>query len=125
MPLLIAVFEVFNYVLALLFWTMLGRTVLGFFVQPESTNYIWRFFRRLTDPIIVRVLPITPGFLPPGFYPLYAGFYLMLARFLLLFSILLVQVYTKDASIPLSHALLGAGYFAALNVFSFRSAFIF
>lgn len=49
-----------NFILAALMWTMLGRVLLGFFVQPDSTNYIWRFFCNITDPAIAVFATVTP-----------------------------------------------------------------
>ena len=33
-------------------YTLLGRVLLGLIVDADSTNYIWRFFCRITDPVI-------------------------------------------------------------------------
>jgi uncharacterized protein YggT (Ycf19 family) len=71
-----------NYALSALFWTCLARFVLGLFLPPNSTNYIWRAFRFLTDWAVRLVRPITPGFVVEGFLPLVAGFWIMVARFL-------------------------------------------
>lgn len=71
-----------NYALSALFWTCLGRFLLGLFVPPNSTNYIWRGFRLLTDWAIDLVRPITPAFVLDGFLPLVAGFWILVARFL-------------------------------------------
>jgi hypothetical protein len=49
-----------NYLLAALAYTMLGRFMLGFFVPEDWNNYIWRAFIRLSDPIIAVVRYITP-----------------------------------------------------------------
>jgi len=53
-------FHLPNFVLAALMYTLLGRVLLSLFVDPESTNYIWRFFCRLTDPIVRIVSLVTP-----------------------------------------------------------------
>lgn len=68
------------YLLAVLMWTMLGRFVLGLFVPENWDNYIWRFFRRLTDPILALVRPITPGFMVEPLLPLVGVFWLLVAR---------------------------------------------
>lgn len=68
------------YLLAVLMWTMLGRFVLGLFVPENWDNYIWRFFRRLTDPVLALVRPITPGFMVEALLPLVAVFWLLVAR---------------------------------------------
>jgi hypothetical protein len=44
-------FQVPNFVLAALMYTLLGRALLGLMVQPDSSNYIWRAFCKLTDPV--------------------------------------------------------------------------
>lgn len=49
-----------DYVLAILMYTLLGRVLLGLMVPPESQNYIWRFFVRLTDPVVAVVAHVTP-----------------------------------------------------------------
>lgn len=69
-----------TYILAALAWTLIGRFVLGFFVAEDSPNYIMRFFRRLTDPVIRLLAPVTPGFLHPLFIPLYAAFWMFALR---------------------------------------------
>ena len=33
-------------------YTLLGRALLGLIVEPDSPNYIWRFFCRITDPVV-------------------------------------------------------------------------
>ena len=44
-------FHLPNFVLAALMYTLLGRALLGLIVEPDSSNYIWRFFCRITDPV--------------------------------------------------------------------------
>jgi hypothetical protein len=58
-------FHVVNYGLAVLMYTLLGRFLLGMLVAPDSTNYIWRFFRGLTDWAVGAVAFITPGQVHP------------------------------------------------------------
>jgi YggT family protein len=58
-------FHLPNFVLAALMYTMLGRVVLSLFVPPDSRNYIWRFFCRLTDPVVTLVALVTPQAAPP------------------------------------------------------------
>jgi hypothetical protein len=53
-------FHMPNLVLAALMYTLLGRVLLGLIVAPESSNYIWRFFCRITDPIVAIVAYVTP-----------------------------------------------------------------
>jgi hypothetical protein len=49
-----------NFILAALMYTLLGRALLGLFVPPDSPNYIWRFFCRVTDPVVAIVALVTP-----------------------------------------------------------------
>lgn len=49
-----------NFILAALMYTLLGRALLGLFVPPDSPNYIWRFFCRVTDPVVALVALVTP-----------------------------------------------------------------
>jgi hypothetical protein len=53
-------FHLPNFVLAALMYTLLGRTLLGLIVEPDSKNYIWRFFCRITDPVVAAVALVTP-----------------------------------------------------------------
>jgi YggT family protein len=53
-------FNLPNFVLAALMYTLLGRTLLALIVQPEDNNYIWRAFCRLTDPVVAVVAAVTP-----------------------------------------------------------------
>ena len=53
-------FHLPNFVLAALMYTMLGRVFLGLIVAPDSPNYIWRFFCRMTDPLVAAVAAVTP-----------------------------------------------------------------
>jgi uncharacterized protein YggT (Ycf19 family) len=53
-------FHLPNFILAALMYTMLGRALLGLMVQPDSQNYIWRAFCRLTDPVVAVITPVTP-----------------------------------------------------------------
>ena len=53
-------FHLPNFVLAVVMYTLLARVLLGLFVDADSPNYIWRFFCRLTDPVVAAIAPITP-----------------------------------------------------------------
>jgi uncharacterized protein YggT (Ycf19 family) len=72
-----------NYALAAILWTMVGRFVLQFFVPPDWDNYIWRFFRRLTDPVLRLTRAVTPRFMVEPLLPLVAIFWLIVLRILL------------------------------------------
>jgi YggT family protein len=53
-------FHLPNFILAALMYTLLGRVLLGLIVGEDSHNYIWRFFVRITDPIVAVVAAVTP-----------------------------------------------------------------
>jgi uncharacterized protein YggT (Ycf19 family) len=74
-------FHLSNYVFSALIWTCFGRFLLGFFVAPDSRNYIWRWFRRLTDWAVRLAALITPRFVMEAFLPLVAAFWLFVARY--------------------------------------------
>lgn len=57
-------FHLPNYVLALAMYLVMGRLLLSPFVSPGSSNYIWRSFVRLTDPVVRIVGFVTPAQAP-------------------------------------------------------------
>ncbi|MBL9036825.1 MAG: YggT family protein [Rhodospirillaceae bacterium] len=75
-------FHLPNYLLAVLGYTLIARFLLGFFVAPDWDNYIWRFFRRLTDPCLLAAGYITPRQLSGVVLPVIAAFWTFLIRFL-------------------------------------------
>ena len=77
-------FHLPNFGLAVLMYTLIGRVILGFIVDPDSTNYIWRFFCRVTDPVVGVVAVVTPKVVPPLIIWLFAVVWLFWARVLLL-----------------------------------------
>lgn len=73
-----------NFALAALMYTLLGRALLGLIVQPDSSNYIWRFFCRITDPVVAAVALVTPKAAPPVVIWLFGVVWLFWLRVLLL-----------------------------------------
>lgn len=71
-------------------YTMLGRVVLGLIVAPDSRNYIWRFFCRITDPVVSAVAVVTPKAAAPVIVWLFAVVWLFWLRVLLLYAFLLM-----------------------------------
>ena len=59
-------FHLPNFVLAALMYTLLGRALLGLIVDGNSQNYIWRFFCRITDPVVAAVAVVTPKAAAPA-----------------------------------------------------------
>ena len=72
-------FQIPNYILALLIYTLLGRLVLGLFVPQDWGNYIWRTFRFLTDWLLHAASWITPRYVPGIFLVPIAVFWLFAA----------------------------------------------
>jgi YggT family protein len=72
-----------DYVLAVLMYTVLGRIVLSLLIDTESPNYIWRFFCRLTEPVIAAVSQVTPRVAPPIILWLLSFVWLFWLRFAL------------------------------------------
>lgn len=79
-------FWITNYALAVVFWSLIGRFLLGFFVpQLQPGNYIWRAFYWLTEWSVWLVRWITPMAVRPFLMPLVAGFWVFHLRVLLFF----------------------------------------
>jgi hypothetical protein len=76
-------FHIPNYILAALVYTMIGRLILGIFVPHDWDNYIWRAFRRLTDPVVAVVAFVTPRVLPPVVVMIFTVLWLSVARVVL------------------------------------------
>jgi hypothetical protein len=73
-------FHVPNFLLAALMYTLLGRVMLGLIVDPNSQNYIWRFFCRVTDPFVRLVATVTPNAAAPVIVWLFAFVWLFWIR---------------------------------------------
>ena len=77
-------FHLPNFVLAALMYTFLGRSALGLIVDPGSKNYIWRFFCRVTDPVVALLAPLTPRAVAPVIAWLFGFVWMFWFRVLLL-----------------------------------------
>jgi hypothetical protein len=73
-------FHLPNFLLAALMYTLLGRVLLGLIIDPQSQNYIWRFFCRVTDPFIGVVALLTPKAAAPVVIWLFAFVWLFWIR---------------------------------------------
>jgi len=73
-------FHLPNYLLAVLLYTLLGRFLLSFILPLDSNNYIWRFFCRLTNPVLTATAWITPRFIGTFLLPLVGAFWLLVLR---------------------------------------------
>lgn len=78
-----------NFALAALMYTLIGRAALGLVMDPDSTNYIWRFFCRLTDPFVALITPLTPKGTAPVVVWLFGVVWLFWLRVALLYLFLL------------------------------------
>ena len=83
-------FHLPNFVLAALMYTLLGRAMLGLFVDADSPNYIWRFFCRITDPVVAAVSVVTPKAVAPVVLWLFGFVWLFWLRVALLYLFLLM-----------------------------------
>jgi YggT family protein len=83
-------FHLPNLVLAALMYTTIGRFALNFIFDEHSTNFIWRFFVRITDPVIKLVQYVTPRAVPALFVLLFTVVWLFAARVLLLLVVALL-----------------------------------
>ena len=88
-------FHLPNFILAALMYTLLGRVVLGLIVGTESTNYIWRFFCRITDPFIALIAPVTQKAAAPVVVWLFGVVWLYWLRVGLLYAFLLFGAVPK------------------------------
>ena len=76
-----------DYVLAILMYTLIGRALLGLILEPSSSNYIWRFFCRITDPVVRVVAFVTPKAAAPVVVWLFGAVWLFWLRVALLFGL--------------------------------------
>jgi hypothetical protein len=76
-------FHLPNFLLAAVMYTLLGRALLGLLVDPDSPNYIWRFFCRITDPVVSAVALVTPKATAPVVLWLFGVVWLFWLRVLL------------------------------------------
>jgi YGGT family len=83
-----------NFILAALMYTLLGRVLLSMFLDADSTNYIWRFFCRVTDPVVAAVAFVTPREAPTIVLWLFGFVWLFWLR------VLLLNVFLASGAVP-------------------------
>ncbi len=88
-------FHLPNFALAALMYTLLGRAMLGLFLEPESPNYIWRFFCRLTDPVVAAVALVTPKAAAPVLIWMFGVVWLFWLRVALLYLFLALGAFPR------------------------------
>ena len=81
-----------NFILAALMYTLLGRALLGLIVGPDSSNYIWRFFCRVTDPVVGIVALVTPKAAVPVVVWLFGVVWIFWLRVFLLYAFLALGI---------------------------------
>jgi YggT family protein len=84
-----------NFVLAALMYTMLGRFLLGLMVDADSSNYIWRFFCRFTDPVIGLIAIVTPKVTAPAVLWLFGFVWMFWLRVVLHYTLLVLNLAPK------------------------------
>ncbi|MBX3520717.1 MAG: hypothetical protein KF835_11960 [Xanthobacteraceae bacterium] len=77
-------FNLPNFVLAVVMYTMLGRVLLSLFLEQNSRNYIWRAFCAITDPALKLIAPLTPRATAPVVFWLFGFVWMFWLRVLLL-----------------------------------------
>ncbi|MDE5455685.1 YggT family protein [Bradyrhizobium sp. CSA112] len=85
-------FHLPNFILAALMYTMLGRFLLGLMVDADSPNYIWRFFCRITDPVIGAISIVTPKITPPAVLWLFGFVWMFWLRVVFHYTLLLLNL---------------------------------
>lgn len=73
-------FHLPNYAAAVLTYTLIGRFLFSLFLPPDSPNYIFRFFRQLTDWSLAAGGFVTPRFLHGLMLPLVVAFWFFFLR---------------------------------------------
>jgi uncharacterized protein YggT (Ycf19 family) len=85
-------FHIPNFILAALMYTMLARVLLSLMVDPDSPNYIWRFFCRITNPVIAVLSIVTPNVTPPRMLWLFGFVWMFWLRVVLHYTLLLLNL---------------------------------
>jgi hypothetical protein len=88
-------FHLPNFILAAIMYTLLGRALLGLIVQPDSQNYIWKAFCRLTDPVVALVALVTPKATAPVVIWLFGFVWMFWLRVGLLYLFLVLGAVPK------------------------------
>ncbi len=74
-------FHVPNYLLAVWMYSLLARFALALIFPAESSNYLYRAFVRLTDPVLRAVRVGTPQSVTPFPLMLFAVVWMIVLRF--------------------------------------------
>jgi YggT family protein len=93
-------FHLPNFILAALMYTMLGRFLLGLMVDADSPNYIWRFFCRITDPVVAVFAAATPKAVPPAILWLFGFVWLFWIRVAFHYTLLVLNLAPRFDGAP-------------------------
>ena len=75
---------VFDYILALIMLILIVKFILNIFTDEVSNAIVFRFFNKLTKPIINLSTKLTPGFIVKQIVPLYLAWLVLMVRIYLL-----------------------------------------
>ena len=75
---------VFDYILALIMLILILKFVLNIFTNEVSNAIVFRFFNKLTKPIIILSTKLTPEFIVKPIVPLYLAWLVLMVRIYLL-----------------------------------------
>ncbi len=85
-----------NFALAAVMYTIIGRVLLSMFFDPDSKNYIVRFFIRVTDPFINFFAGVTPKATAPVVLWLFTFVWLFWIRVVMLYAFLLLGLLPRS-----------------------------
>ena len=75
---------VFDYILALIMLILISKFILNIFTNEVSNAIVFRFFNKLTKPIINLSIKLTPEFIVKPIVPLYLAWLVLMVRIYLL-----------------------------------------
>ena len=73
-----------DYILALIMAVLILKFVLNLFINEASNFIFFKFFKKLTSPILSYTLKITPNFIVQPLVPLYIAWIILMIRIYLL-----------------------------------------
>ena len=74
----------FDYILALFMLILIFKFILNIFINEESRFSVFRFFTRLTQPILDISVKLTPKFIVKPIIPLYLAWLIFMVRIYIL-----------------------------------------
>ncbi|MDC0093198.1 hypothetical protein OAI86_02655 [Alphaproteobacteria bacterium] len=73
-----------DYILAIIMFILILKFILNIFINEGSSFYIFRFFTKLTQPILSISAQLTPKFIVRPIIPLYLGWLIFMIRIYML-----------------------------------------